>query len=100
MEISKAVKNDIPYIFLKPCPICGEHPELRTESMGRPDGHGYPGHYMYLYRCGYCKLLDSGGWKHDIYDSPEEAKNRAKDGWNTEVDRIQNIIDRREKLRS
>lgn len=75
------------YISVKACPVCGEHPELNKESLGRPGGHGYPGHYTYEYRCGFCKLL-RGVKTHDIYDSPEEATNRAKESWNKEVARI------------
>lgn len=75
------------YISVKACPVCGEHPELNKESLGRPGGHGYPGHYTYEYRCGFCKLL-RGVETHDIYDSPEEAINRAKESWNKEVARI------------
>lgn len=78
------------YISLKPCPVCGEHPELIKESLGRPGGHGYPGHYTYQYKCEFCRLL-KGDETHDIYDSPEEAKNRAKETWNEEVDRIQRL---------
>jgi hypothetical protein len=78
------------YISLKACPVCGEHPELKKESMARPGGHGYPGHYTYLYKCDFCRLL-KGSETHDIYDSPEESKNRAKLSWNNEVDRIQKL---------
>lgn len=75
------------YISVKACPVCGEHPELNKESLGRPGGRGYPGHYTYEYRCGFCKLL-KGVETQDIYDSPEEAINRAKESWNKEVARI------------
>lgn len=78
------------YISLKVCPVCGEHPEFTKESLGRPGGHGYPGHYTYQYKCEFCRLL-KGVETHDIYDSPEEAKNRAKETWNEEVDRIQRL---------
>ena len=78
------------YISLKPCPVCGESPEFVKESLGRPGGHGYPGHYTYQYKCEFCQLL-KGGETHDLYDSPEESKNRAKESWNEEVDRIQRI---------
>jgi hypothetical protein len=78
------------YVSLKVCPVCGEHPEFTKESLGRPGGHGYPGHYTYQYKCEFCRLL-KGVETHDIYDSPEEAKNRAKETWNEEVDRIQRL---------
>jgi hypothetical protein len=78
------------YVYLKVCPVCGEHPEFTKESLGRPGGHGYPGHYTYQYKCEFCRLL-KGVETHDIYDSPEEAKNRAKETWNEEVDRIQRL---------
>lgn len=82
----------VPYISVRACPVCGEHPELKKESLGRPGGGGYPGHYDYEYQCGYCGLL-KGGETHDIYGSPEEALNRAKESWNKEVARIEKIMD-------
>ena len=78
------------YISVKACPVCGEHPERITESLGRPGGGGYPGHFTYEYKCGYCKLL-KGGETHDIYVKPEEAINLAKELWNDEVDRVDRI---------
>lgn len=84
--------KDFPYISLKACPVCGEHPELEKHTLEIGRGGGYPGHFTYQYRCGYCKLL-KGEETHDIYDKyPEEAQNRAKTNWNKEVDRISNIM--------
>lgn len=80
----------VPYISVKACPVCGEHPELKKESLGRPGGRGYPGHSTYQYKCEFCNLL-KGTETHDIYDSPEEAKNRAKESWNAEVDRVHKL---------
>jgi hypothetical protein len=91
MEICKSKKKEIPYISVRACPVCGEHPELLTADLGRPGGHGYPGHSTYEYRCGYCRLL-KGVETHDIYGSPEEAKNRAKEFWNEEVERVTKIM--------
>lgn len=80
------------YISLKPCPVCGEHPEFVKESLARPGGHGYPGHYTYQYKCERCGLLKSQE-THDIYDDiPELAKNRAKEGWNAEVLRVEGFM--------
>ena len=91
MEISNNIKKDIPYISVKACPVCGEHPELQKESLARPGGGGYPGYYTYQYKCGFCRLL-KGIETNDIYDDfPEEAKNRAKTYWNEEVDRVHKI---------
>ena len=90
MEVTKTTNKEIPYISVKACPVCGEHPELKKEDLGRPGGHGYPGHSTYQYRCDFCRLL-KGGETHDIYDSPDEAKNRAKISWNEEVNRIRGI---------
>jgi hypothetical protein len=89
--------KEIPYISVKACPVCGEHPEFSKESLGHPGGGGYPGHYTYQFKCGYCKLLKSGEY-HDIYDSPEEAKNRAKKSWNDEVARIEKIMNQAERF--
>jgi hypothetical protein len=83
--------NNIPYISVQPCPVCGEAPEFNRESLSRPGGHGYTGCYTYGYECGFCKLV-KGRESDDIYSSPEEAKNRAKKYWNEEVDRIHNHL--------
>jgi hypothetical protein len=91
MEISKTKKNEVPYISLKACPVCGEHPGLRQQTLERPGGHGYPGCFTYEYKCEYCKLLKSGETT-DIYVSAEEAKNLAKELWNEEVDRVSRIM--------
>lgn len=84
------METKVPYISLKACPVCGEHPELKKESLAKPRGGGYPGHYTYQYKCDFCQLL-KGSETHDVYDSPEESKNRAKESWNAEVDRIRNL---------
>jgi hypothetical protein len=94
MTISKNNKKEIPYISVKACPVCGEHPEFKKETLDKGHGHGYPGHYDYEYQCGYCKLL-KGGVTHDIYVSSEEAVNLAKELWNEEVARIERIIQQR-----
>jgi hypothetical protein len=91
MGITKTKKKEVPYVSVRACPVCGEHPEKLTESLARPGGHGYPGHYTYQYKCGYCKLLKSSE-THDIYDSSDEAVNRAKESWNAEVERVEKIM--------
>lgn len=83
----------MPYISVKCCPICGEVPEKTTYDLGRPGGHGYPGHKSYQYKCECCKLV-KGGDIDDIYQSSEEAQNRAKETWNKEVDRIIEFLSR------
>ena len=90
MEISKVTTKEVPYISLKFCPVCGEPPEFQKESLANPRGGGYPGHFTYEYRCVFCNLL-KGGEAHDLYISPDEAKNLAKELWNGEVDRIRRI---------
>ena len=87
MEIAKATKKEVPYVSVKACPVCGEHPRLNRESLSRPGGHGYPGHYTYGYECDFCRLL-RGKETDDIYSSSDEAVNRAKTYWNEEVARI------------
>ena len=81
------------YISLLRCPICGEAPEKEKESLGRPGGHGYPGHFSYEYRCGCCKLL-RGGETSDIYVSSEEANNQARELWNDKVASTKHYLDR------
>ena len=34
MEIVKTAVKEVPYISLKACPVCGEHPELKKELWG------------------------------------------------------------------
>ena len=95
MEISKNTKTkEVPYIEVKACPVCGARPDMSKESLARPNGGGYPGHYEYQFKCSYCMLL-KGDETHDIYTPPEEAVNRAKKLWNLAVDRIQKFLDRR-----
>ena len=93
MNISNNKKKEIPYISVKACPICGEHPEKVRESLERPGGHGYQGCFSYEYKCECCKLL-RGGETTDIYVSPEEAVNLAKELWNEKVDSAAKYIDR------
>jgi len=81
------------YISIKPCPICGEAPERITTDLRRPNGGGYPGHYLYRYECQCCKLLKAED-TDDIYRSKEEAINRAKTDWNTKVAEVQEYLSR------
>ena len=88
MEKSKYIHTYVPHIELKACPICGQHPDLKQKTLAGHNGHGYPGHYTYRYKCEFCGLL-RGDEHNDIYDEvPEAAVNRAKQSWNDEVDRI------------
>ena len=83
----------VQFISVKACPICGEHPHREECDLGRPGGHGYPGHSSYQYKCECCGLA-KGVETHDIYSTPEDARERAKLHWNEEVDRIAEYIDR------
>lgn len=85
------MKKDLPFISLKACPVCGEHPDCTTSSLGKPGNRGYPGHYTYQYACRRCKLLKSGETT-DIYIPSEEAQNLAKELWNEEVERVEKIM--------
>ena len=87
------------YVSLKLCPVCGEVPEKTTYSLERPGGHGYPGHKSFQYKCECCKLV-KGGDIDDIYCPTETALRRAKETWNTEVERIQSLLDRQYVLRT
>jgi hypothetical protein len=79
------------YISVKECPVCGAHPERDKADMGRPGGHGYPGNYSYQYKCEKCKLLKGESYT-DIYCSPNEAVNHAKQSWNIECDRVLKLM--------
>ncbi len=81
------------YISVKPCPICGEHPEKQVQSLAKPGGGGYPGHSYFWYKCECCDLL-AGDSSDDVYRSTAEAINNAKTYWNEEVDRVQTYLDR------
>lgn len=83
----------VQFISAKACPICGEHPHREECDLGRPGGHGYPGHSSYQYKCECCGLV-KGVETQDIYSTPEDARERAKLHWNEEVDRIAGYIDR------
>lgn len=81
------------FISVKPCPVCGEGPQRITTELGRPGGHGYPGHKDYQYVCECCGLV-KGESHHDIYGSSEDAINRAKKSWNDRVAGVQTYLDR------
>lgn len=80
------------YIELQPCPICGAHPDRTKESLGRPGGHGYPGHYSYQYKCEKCGYLKSDSL-NDIYYSPENADARARISWNKECNVVKHYLE-------
>ena len=80
------------YIELLSCPICGAHPDREKESLARPGGHGYPGHYTYQYKCEKCKMLKSDDM-NDIYDNPSTADARARISWNKEVQRVLHFME-------
>jgi hypothetical protein len=75
------------YIELEVCPICGAHPDREKESLERPGGHGYPGHYTYQYKCEKCKMVKSLVFD-DVYGSEEDANRRARLSWNTECAKV------------
>ena len=81
------------YIELKVCPICGAHPDKKITDMGRPGGHGYPGHYSYGYECDNCRLL-KGATFNDLCGSPAEANKQAKLFWNGVVNKVQEYLDK------
>jgi hypothetical protein len=81
------------YVSIKLCPVCGEVPERVSYDLGRPGGHGYPGHKSFQYKCECCKVV-KGGDIDDIYCPTETAIRRAKETWNEEVDRITEFLSR------
>ena len=81
------------YVNLKTCPICGAYPEKEISDMGRPGGHGYPGHYSYRYECPNCKLLKTVGF-NDISCTSSEAVAQAQKFWNGICDKTQEYIDK------
>lgn len=79
------------YIELEACPICGAHPDKDVVSLGKPHGGGYPGHYLYQYKCEKCGLV-KGEQIDDVYRSKDVAQNDARGSWNEEVDRIRTLM--------
>jgi hypothetical protein len=69
------------YVELERCPICGAHPDREKESLGRPGGHGYPGHYTYQYKCEKCKMVKGISFD-DVYHNEEAANRAARLSWN------------------
>jgi hypothetical protein len=81
------------YIKLEVCPICKTPPERDTDSLGRPGGHGYPGHSSYRYICPCCKLTKGESYD-DIYNTFEGAIEKAKQSWNSECARIASYMNK------
>jgi uncharacterized Zn finger protein len=83
------------YIELQPCPICGARPDRTKESLSRPGGHGYPGHYSYQYKCEKCGYLKSDSL-NDIYYDPENADARARISWNKECEIVKRYLEHKD----
>lgn len=83
---------------IKRCPICGNIPVMNTESMEKPGGHGYPGCHAIRLKCHHCDLLKCSSSNTVGGISIEEAKKRATENWNEEVDRIERLMEWREKM--
>ena len=81
------------YVNLKTCPICGAYPEKEISDMGRPGGHGYPGHYSYHYECPNCKLLKSASF-NDVWATSIDAVAQAQKCWNGICDGVQTHLDK------
>ena len=79
------------YIELQACPICGAHPEKDVVSLEKPGGRGYAGCYTYQYKCEKCSLV-KGESITDISQHKAVAQNHARESWNKEVDRIQELM--------
>lgn len=82
-----------PEVRVMLCPVCGSPPQRVEYDLGKPGGRGYPGHKTYQYKCEFCNLV-RGTEVTDIYEAAGQAINRAKLGWNTEVERIRNHLRR------
>lgn len=92
MYIAPSKKNpEVQFVKVKLCPVCGDAPHREECDLGRPGGHGYPGHKTFQYKCECCGLV-KGTEVTDIYESTEEAIHRAKVEWNVEVERIVNYL--------
>lgn len=80
---------------LKLCPWCGSYPNLieqrlwqETSYKGQIITHGYVGNYEYYYQCSNpeCHAIAPYGKYDNIYQSAEEAKNKARKAWQTRAD--------------
>ena len=82
-------------IFLKPCPLCGSAPSLRSETCepwGRGDGYAT----FLSYKCTGCGYIQSHGVMND-YTTIQDADEAAKAQWNKNVTEIETILDERYK---
>lgn len=79
------------YVELEACPICGTYPEKDVVSLGKPNGGGYPGCYLYQYKCEKCGLV-KGKQIDDVYRHKDVAQNNARESWNEEVNRIRTLM--------
>lgn len=81
----------------KLCPICGSMPILEKESMDYGNGHGYPGNSNYKVSCD-CGAMKGYGSGDTVYcKSHEEAKELAIKKWNEEVDKVEKLLEWRNK---
>ena len=84
------------YVELERCPICGAHPDREKEGLGRPDGHGYPGHYTYQYKCEKCKMV-KGKMFDDVYTPEDTANHAARLSWNEACYKVQGFMAEKNK---
>ena len=70
---------------LKTCPWCGHDGVLKCDSLGKPNGRGYPGHFLFYVECSndVCSAIAPYGKVDDLYRSTKEAITKAVKIWNT-----------------
>lgn len=75
---------------LKPCPFCGETPQIEAKPLWElsRDGalHGYVGHYKYDIRCQKCGCNVTVRNNTTIYSGHKKARENAIKAWNRRAD--------------
>lgn len=77
---------------LKNCPICGSNPLLSTEDMGKPNGRGYPGDFIYYFYCPFCGKLEGHSFTTVYTKTEKECIEKAAESWNEEVDKMKTLL--------
>lgn len=78
---------------LKPCPFCGETPQIEAKPLWElsRDGalHGYVGHYKYDIRCQKCGCNVTVRNNTTIYSGHKKARENTIKSWNRRADQGQ-----------
>lgn len=86
------------------CPICGHTPIVKTHSLDRGNGHGYPNHFSYSIICSNddCPLSHPFPMleETDVYRSKEECYKYLCEVWNETSNKTRKLIEENETYHS